>query len=290
MIPYLYLTAATVLVSTTSIGGSLYNRKNADKKDPTPFYNFICILSIVLGWAILWGLDFSFDAAVLPYSAVFALGFAVSMLGIIQAFRCGPVALSTLIQQLSLIGTTVWGFFFWGAEVTLTVVIGLVLVVVALFLCLYVKPGSNERPFSLRWLAFISLAFVGNAACAITQRTQQLRFDGQHGNMLMFFATLFSSVLLTVIYFRSDRRDSKELLRGSVFFPVFAGVGNVFLNLFVLLLATTPISSSLIYPTIGVGGIALVTLFSVVILKEKLRLSQVIGIVCGAAATALLSM
>ena len=73
-------------------------------------------------------------------------------------------------------------------------------------------------------------------------------------------------------------------------FPLIAGLSNVGLNLFVILLAGTNISTNLIYPVIGVGGLAVTLLFSQFVFKEKLRPAQWIGIVVGTIATVLLSL
>jgi drug/metabolite transporter (DMT)-like permease len=69
-----------------------------------------------------------------------------------------------------------------------------------------------------------------------------------------------------------------------------AGGLNGFLNLFVILLATSPLSSSLVYPVIGVGSLMITTLFSTFVFKEKMRWWQWIGIITGMAAVAILSL
>ena len=82
----------------------------------------------------------------------------------------------------------------------------------------------------------------------------------------------------------------KPAMKKSWYFPIIAGSCNVVLNLFVLLLASTSLSPSLIYPVIGVGGLMIVTLISLFVFKEKLRWQQWLGIGIGAVATALLSI
>ena len=115
------------------------------------------------------------------------------------------------------------------------------------------------------------MAFFGNAGCSIVQRTQQIQFSGQHKYMLMTFATLLSAIACFIIYLYGDKSKSKEILKKSWYFPVTAGSCNVILNLFVMLLATSSLSPSFIYPVIGVGGLMVVTLVSLFIFKEKLE-------------------
>lgn len=288
--PYLYLLFSVLFCASASIFGSLFNRKNDCRKDGSAIYNFILLIATVVGWGVLFACDFSFDMAVLPYSLLFAVCYAATNIGIINALRSGPVAQTSLIVQLSLIGTTVWGFIFWGAPLTPVVAVGIALVIAAICLCLYEKKGDDGQKLSLRWLVFVLMAFCGNAGCTIVQRTQQNAFGGRHGSMLMLFAMIFSSLAGLFYYLKSNKSDSRAIVRGSWYLPVAAGLCNVLLNLFVILLAGTSLSPGLIYPVIGVGSIMVTTLFSVLIVKERLTAPQWVGIALGAAAVALLSL
>ena len=84
----------------------------------------------------------------------------------------------------------------------------------------------------------------------------------------------------------SDRRDAKVAARSSWYFPVLAGV----LNLLVILMATSTLSPSLIYPVLAIGSLTVVTVFSLVIFKEKMRWWQWLGVLLGMAATGILSL
>lgn len=292
--PYFYLITTLFLSTAVSVCGGFFNKKNADKIDPAPVYNLTYCLSCLVCWVVLFCTDLSFEPRVLLYSCGFGLCYALAQLGYIGALSCGSLLLTNLILQLSLIGTSIWGFFFWNASFTPLVGIGLVLVVISLWLCLYTRKekGAGERTesFSIKWLFFALLAFAGNAGCSIIQRTQQMDFEKQYGNQLMAFALLFAVLFSLVIYLRSNKTHTRAILRGSAILPIIAGAFNFLLNLLVILLASTTLSPSLIYPTIAVGGIALVSIFSLVVFREKLRLSQWVGIAIGALAVALLSI
>lgn len=90
------------------------------------------------------------------------------------------------------------------------------------------------------------------------------------------------------------RKNSPEpaapILKKGGILPLIAGVCNVALNLFTILLAATTLSPSLIYPTIGIGGILLSSLLSVIFLRERLAVRQWIGIAVGMAGILLLSL
>lgn len=285
--PYLYLVLSVFFNAASSVFGTYFNRRAEGKKDPTPYYNFILLSAVSIGWFLLYMTDFSFNASVLPFALLFALFYSTCNIAMIRALQCGPVALTSLIIGLSLILTTIWGIIFWNAKFGILVIIGLILVALSLFLCIYTK---EKATISKKWLIYVFISFITNAGCAITQRTQQITFDGQHGNMLMSFATIISLLICFILYLRSDRTDSKVISKKAGIFPVVAGLSNVGLNLFVIILATSTISTNLIYPVIGVGGLAVTLLFSQFAFKEKLRPAQWLGILVGAVATVLLSL
>lgn len=287
--PYIYLIISVFMSAASSVFGQLFNRQNEGKKDTSAFYNFLLLTSVCIGWGIMYVFDFSFDISVLLYSLSFAVCYTVCNMGVINALKYGPTTLTSVFVGLSLILTTVWGFIFWDAKITAVVLVGLALVVIAIYLCLYTN-NKEEKAFSWKWLFFVLLAFFGNAGCTIVQRTQQVRFHGQHGKMLMLFATLFSAIACSVLYLRSDRSDTVKMLKQSWWAPVCAGVCNVILNAFVMLMALTTLSPSLIYPVIGVGGLGVVTLFSLLVLKEKMHWWQWLGLGIAMVAIWLLSL
>ena len=287
--PYIYLVLSVFMSASSSVFGKLFNRKNDNAKDSTIFYNFLLTISVFAGWGILYATDFSFEKNVIWYSILFAVCYTVCNLGSINALKYGPTTLTSLLISLSLIVTTIWGFIFWDAKVTIPVLIGLVLVACAITLCLYSKE-KDKKAFSWKWLFYVVLAFFGNAGCTIVQRTQQVQYNGQHGNMLMLFATGFSALAYLFIYLKSDRSDTPVMLKNSWWAPICAGVFNLILNVLVMLLAVSSLSPSLIYPVIGVGALAVITIFSLLVFKEKMRWWQWLGVLIGAVAVLLLSL
>lgn len=287
--PYLYLIVSIFLSSSSNVLGKLFSRKNAQKKSAGVIYTFTLLLSVSLGWGIRFALDRTFDPTVLWYSLLFAIFYATVQFGVINALQHGPAVLTSLFTSLSMILTTIWGFFFWDSPLTLTVGIGLCLVVVSIVLCLYTK-GSKDKAISGKWLLFVAMAFFGNAGCSIVQRTQQVNYDGQYGNMLMFFAMVLSVLAYLVIFLKSDKRDTKAVLKTSWWMPAASGLCNLFLNVLVMLMAVSTLSPSLIYPVIGLGGLSIVTIFSQVVFKEKMSPAQWCGIATGAVAVLLLSI
>lgn len=290
MIDYILLVCVVFANASLSLFNSFFQKKNGEKVGATQLYNLVMISSVFVTWSVIWALEGGFSLEVIPYSIIFGVGYSAAIIGLFNAIKCGPVALSTLILQLALIATVIWGFFFWGSKVSLLVVIGLVLVAVALFFCIYTK-GDSENRVSLKWILWVLVCFVGNSAASIVARTQQIDFGGRFKGQFIALATVITLVISIFMYAKSEKRHSAEMLKKSGYLPVASGVLNALYSVLILVLSTSKvIPVNLLYPTAGVGSIALVSLFAQFVLKEKMTNLQWTGLVIGAVAIALLSI
>lgn len=288
--PYLYLVISILCFSFDGIVGAFYNRKNEGFKNTTPIYNLLISASIFIVWFIALLFNFKYDLGVLIYAVIFGVFYCASTFGLINALKTGPVILTTLLFQLSLIVVSIWGFIFWNSKISLLVIIGLVLTAVALYLCLYNGKKEEKKTITLKWLIYALLGLFGNAGCTIAQRTQQMKFNGEYGEFLMAVATFISLIYFIIAFIVSDRKETKMVFKKSWYFPVIGGVNNFILNLFVLLLATTVLSPSLIYPSLAIVSLIITTLFSMFVFKEKMFWWQWLGVAFGIIATGILSI
>ncbi len=287
---YVYLISAVFLSATYSIFGGFYNRKN-ENKNVTLLYSTLLFSAVFIFWLIMFLFDGEVNVHVIPYSILFAFFYTICSIVSVVALKTGPIILTSLIIQLSCILTAVWGFFFWNESFTLLVGIGLATVVVSLGLCLYNKKQSEQKNVTPKWIFYVFIVLVFNAGCMIVQKTQQLRFNGKYGNFLMVVAMGIAFVSSLIIYlFSNDKSGHKLVVKSSGIYPVLAGTCNGLLNLCTILLATSTLSSSLVYPVVAVGGLAITTIFSALVFKEKMYWWQWLGIVLGAISVVLLSI
>ncbi len=290
--PYILLVSAALFLSFCGIGASFYNRKNEGRHDTAAIYNFISLIAVFSLWLIKFLSNPEINLAVVPYSVLFAVGYTSAMIASVSAYREGSLVLSSLIMQLSMITTSIWGFFFWNSPVTPVIILGLLFVVITLWLCLYTgKRKDNEKiKITPKWIFFISIYFVGNSLASTVQRSQQIDFNAAYGDFLMVVATGIGLAVCAVRYFRSDRTDTKVIVKETAYVPFIAGVLNFFINLIVITLASSTLSPTLIYPFIAVGSLALNTVVSLFVFKEKMRWWQWCGVAVGAVAIVLLSI
>ena len=290
--PYLYLLTAVVLMSILNILGAGFNKKQTGTENVTPFYNLLLVCSALCTWGVIYAFDFSFEVRVLPYSLLFGVCYAGIAISLIKALGAGPTLLTSLIQQLSLIGVSVWGFLFWGTwnvEKAPLVLTGLALVVVSLALCLYSGEKSDKK-ITWKWMGYVAIVFVVTAGASIVQKAEQIAFYGEHGAMFMFFGVMVAVVICLVNFLIGGKADIRKMFRSAHPYAIGAGMSSALGNLFVVLLATTELSPNLVYPTLAVGCLALTSVVSVFLFKEKLAWWQWVGALVGTVAVALLSI
>lgn len=296
--PYLYLVLSVFGISANGIFGEIYNRKNEGRKEPTTLYNLLFVCATILLWGVYFAIDRTFDAKVLLYAVPMGVCYSLAAASNIYAIKYGSVVLTSLILQLSLIGVTIWGFIFWGDEASVLSVVGLVLAVAALVLCLYEKKDKKEvaveeagqKRVSAKWIILVAVMFFANAASTIIQRTQQTAYNKAYAPELMFFAMLEGGILYFLLFMKGDKSEAKLMAAKTGWLPALSGGANFCLNFCVILLATSDIKSSIVYPVISVGGLAVSSLASAFLFKERLHWWQWLGMAVGALAVVFLSV
>ena len=288
--PYIYLLCAMVTSALLSIMSALFGKKNIGAGDTSMLYSLILCISVMCSWGTIFFTEPAFCVGVIGYSLAYSLCYTMAMIGMFKAYQLGSVSLTAFIKQLSLIGVSLWGFVFWGTPVTVNVLLGLVLIVAALYLCFRPQKAREKKTVSVKWVLFSAMLLVGNAGCSIIQKYQQMAFDGKYGSQLMLVAACFSSVACLMLYLKSNRCRLRNITKGSILCPIVGGVSSAVLNLFILLLLSTSLSESVIFPGIAVGGFMITTLFSVIVQGERLKRSQWIGLGIGAIALVFLNL
>lgn len=288
--PYFYLVSSILFSLVQGICVTFYNKKNNNKKGIVQLYSLIFLSGVFTYWLVLFLINRTANLAVLPYSIGFAVSYLVCVISQSMAYKTGSVVLTSLFGQLSMIGVSCWGFIFWNEKITLLVIIGLVLISIALWLCLYKGKEAKVKKFNLVWLISVLCLFASSCGCSIIQRTQQMKFDGNYAEFFMLIAILFALIMGLVNYIRSDKSDNAIVIKRAGFLPLIAAISNGFVNLFVIFLANTDLPSSLIYPVMAICGLASMTLLSKFVFKEEMRWWQWLGVLIGAIAVVLLSI
>lgn len=226
--------------------------------------------------------NFEFNPTALLFSTGFAVMYAMGVLGSLLAIMTGPLSLSSLIAAYSLIIPAGYGLIFLKEPVSVFLIVGILLLLVSLFLINMEKKGE-EKKITLKWAFYALLTFIGNGGCSTVQKMQPLYCDGKYKNEFMVMAYAIAVVLLLIPVIVKERKDFFKNLKRACPYALVYGVSNGMVNFLVILLSTM-MAASVMFPLISAGGIVLTVLVSIFIYKEKLSREQIMGVILGVGA------
>lgn len=282
---YLLLLITTMSLSAQSVFTKQYGKKNA----APIIYTVISAISALIFFVFSSGFDFIFNLETVGYAFLFALFYASSLLGLTVALNCGPLSISSLIHNYSLIIPTLFGMVFLSEPVKSTMVIGIVLLIASLFVVNYTRQTGAQMVFSKKWVIAIIFAFVGNGMCSTVQKIQQIASNGNFKSEFMISALTIAVIILLPISMVVEKGEIKSSLKKGCYLAAACGLANGIVNLLVMILGSR-MSISLLFPVITAGSIILSSFASIFIFKEKLSTMRLIGVAIGVVAIVFLNL
>jgi drug/metabolite transporter (DMT)-like permease len=227
-----------------------------------------------------------FNPAFIPYSLGFAAAYATGTVFFILAISCGPLSISSLMTSYSLIIPTLYGLVFLRDPISIGLIPGIILLLISLFL---INVKNEKVNISLKWVIYITLAFIGNGMCTVVQKMEQIRFEGKYKNEFMIVALITVAIFMTIMALIKERKSFKTNAKLAVLPAAASGLLNGTVNLFVMILSGS-MPASLMFPLISAGGIILTFFVSTFLYKERLSPMQIIGVCVGVVSVVLLNI
>ena len=279
----LFLFIALVASTVQNFFKKNYNKKVNDSG--TFLFMLASSLSALL-FFVLTTKNLAFNLAIIPYSLLFGTMYLLATIFGYLSIATGPLFLTSLFTSFSLLIPTFYGLIFLHDKIKPAFIPGLILTFVSLVLI--TKKGKNEAKVTLKWIVFVALFFISNGMCSVSQKMQQLAFDGAYKNEFMIFALAFVCVCLLVISFK-ERKEIKKVIKPCLVYAIPCGISNGAVNLFVMIL-TGMMATSVLFPSISAGGIIISYFVSRFYYKETLSKKQLIGSALATIAVVLLNL
>ncbi len=267
-----------------SAGQSTLSKQYASRGGNANLYNINKTLIGLLVFLIVGlcsGLTFHAPTALLGIGYGTAL--SISNYAGFTALSMGPMALTSIIASFSLVIPFVVGITVWDETLSFWGIIGILLLFSSIVLLNYKK--SNDQ-LSLKWLFYTFLTFLSNGICSLIQKQHQMDYPGSYRNEFMICAMLcvLMVLLVTVLIRRAAKSTLKFCIQGSS-----AGFMEGVANYIVLYLAATQ-DASVLFPVVSVAKIITVWIIGRILFKERMKLTQTVGLLAGIAAIALLNL
>ncbi|MDO4739786.1 MAG: hypothetical protein Q4A66_03885 [Eubacteriales bacterium] len=283
MIYYLLLGCLPFINCCQSISQKQYNLKS---KEPNALlFSAVTSCIALCFFLITSGLRLSFDLRLLPYALGYGLGYAAGWVGTVLAVGCGSIALSTMIISCSIIFPTLYGVLM-GESASPSILLGLVMLFSAIVM-VNLRRGGKEK-FSVRWFAWVMVAFFGNGLCSIMQNMQKRLLGDGFKHEFMILALLTATALLLGFALAKNRRIGAQF-KECLPYSAANGTANAVINLILLTLIGN-IPNTVLYPSISALNMLFAFLLAFFIYKERFAPLQYIGYVVGAASVVLLNL
>lgn len=241
----------------------------------------VCVLigSIHIFFSV--GFD-AFSVPTILWSAGIALLFITMFNLMAQLTKKEGVATSSIVSRVSMILPTLFFFGIHGHAMSLFNWVGLLLALVAVFLLNFKAKGESL----VGWLPLI--VFLGYGAVDIVLKLAEMQLGHEEGSFhLLSTGTFFFAGLYGLVYkgFKGIKRDKQHVGAG-----VFLGMINYYAILFFLFaLNKSSFSAAVIFPLNGILILALATLGSIFIFKEKVSRQKLMALGLAVGAIVLLS-
>lgn len=250
-------------------------------------FSAISVFFALLVFVLTSGGSFHFTPKILFYSFGFAASYCAAVVFSTAALLCGSISLTALICQYALLIPAFYGIVFLSEKADFMLVIGLVLLAASLLLTNL--SGKREKKTSLRWLFFVTIAFLGNGLCSTFQKAQQRAFSGQYKSEYMIIALFVTFLFLVGMAFLRERKAVSLALTKGGLLGACCGVCNGLVNYLILVLATR-MPASVMFPIVAAGGVAVTAFVAVVYYRERLSAKQWVGVALGITAIVLLNI
>lgn len=214
----------------------------------------------------------------------------------LAALEEGPLSLTTLIVNFSLVMPLIYSFCFLGEPVTLLRIIGIALLCVCMLL--FTNPKiTGEKKMSAKWLILTLLAMFCNGALSLIAKIFAMATDNAYASPFLAYSYLCASLVSLLLAFVLNRREPAErrIAPKAYFAPimlvliVLIGAANFGLNLVVVLLATM-MDGAIVYPVIQGGGPMIASIAGRLFFGEKISVKKAAAILLGVAAIVLLNL
>ena len=280
---YIFLLIIILISTSQNIITKHYTVKSS--RPNQILYSAVSALFAMLFFLISSGGGLHFSLECIPYSIGFAITYAAGLVGLNLALASGPLCITSLVISYSLLIPTLYGIIFLKEPLSALAYIGIALLLISLY---FINVKKEAVKFSVKWVIYLMIGFVGNGMCSTIQKIQQIKFQGIYKNEFMIVALAFVVVMLMVIMIY-QKKDIKTELKESFKYAPFTGLANGATNLLVMIL-TGLLPTAILFPSISAGGNSIMFFVALFVYKEHLSKKQIFGYIVGVLSVVLLNI
>ena len=254
---------------------------------------FSGVLALCLGGYALFARP-SFSPVTLGLGCLFGALFIATVSVYYYAMQCGPLSYTVFFFSASMLIPAVAGILFFRERPAVSTLMGVLLFLGAFYL-ISVPGAPKEGRGGRKWLILALLTWALNGSLAVVSKTQQTLMGGEEvlSYMLVSFtaAALSAGGAYLVLLLRSGEGSAGDLagLRSSLIPLLGAAAGTGGGNIIITYLSSR-MEGAYLFPLVQGSVMILVTLYSLVFLKERISKIGAAGILLGLAGIVVINL
>ncbi len=262
------------------------------QRDMTGYYlwqfNFLQGIACLIGVTAIHlgsGSSFRFSWFSVGLGIALAACNVISLYSTLKAYSLGTFSYSSVIIALSAIIPTLCGLFL-GETILPAQYIGVALMIVCILLSPDKKQDSN-RSADGKWLFWCAVAFVSSGGVGVIQKIHQR--SAHHAEMSALLIVGFAlSALFAVGMLQHNKPQTVEKTKSVLWIPLISGACFAFPHTINLVLAGQ-LPAVIMFPIVNLCPMILSMLFAFTFMKERLSVTQWVGIAFGILSTVFVS-
>ncbi|MBR5527699.1 MAG: EamA family transporter [Clostridia bacterium] len=253
------------------------------------FFNAIICLFAMLYFLVTDTGGLHFARGIWIYGIVNSLMYATGFYSAYVAFKIGSFGLTRLFTSFGIIISTFYGIIFLNEPTSALTYISLALILISLALMNYRKEDNDSQKISFKWVIYVLLIVLSNAAITIIGRMQYGIYGDTYKNEFLIISLAGAAISLFVLGAIFELDNLKVTIKHGFLYGALAGIFNGINNLLVLVTYnylpisfTSPLKSGL--------GIVISFLLSALLYKEKFNRRQLASVFMGILAVVLMNI
>lgn len=289
-IHYLLFIPLVLLASSKVLLQGMISRNYLKNATDVTLYNSMVFGGMTVIYLILNGMNIP-NPRLLPYGIAYGLLLAAYQVFYTLAFQRGPVSHTALIVTFNNVFAITFGILYCNETLSLINIIGLAAMLLSLVLTVDFKQ-SKAHQFSFTWFILSLSAMTVMGISNIVLKLQKMTVPGSDISMLLI-TYFFGTVGLFLFYlFQSKVLKQKKmviLLRSRVIAIMTVSVilGAYFI---LYMLGVGSIPSVVFFPVVNIAPTTMISVFGILVFKDRLSLQQKWSMFFGITATVLLCL
>lgn len=280
-----YILLVIAIFAATFCSLIMHRVKTNNKRDVFVF-NLIASIAWFLILLVLNKFTVQFDCLVLLFGIIYGVTQVIFIVFKLKAMETGPVSVTTLVGNCSLVLSTLVGVIAWDERISLLQVVGIVLLIVSVIISTDLKgaKGSYQKGWKLFAIGFfVFAALIGIVFKAFAKNGG----GGKEGDMMLIASGVMVILLfiITLIISPSEKGNPIPFMKSfKTLLPVIICGALMCTQNRINVAIAGDIPAPILYPVFNGGVIILSSVLSVLLLKEKTTVRQKLGIALGVVA------